>query len=462
MSPKRTDTDMTKGNPMSIILKFTMTLLLGNIAQQLYNIADTIIVGRCVNPEALAAVGSTGTIMFLMFGTSNGMVSGFSILTSQRYGAMDLKGVKASVTNGFYLSMIVAALITTAGLLFMRPLLVLMNTPEDIFDYAYTYIITICAGIVCIILYNYCASLMRAVGNSKMPLIFLLFSAATNVGLDLLLIKNFRMGTYGAALATVVSQGLAVIPCIIYIYAKMPILRPAKTDWKFDPKTIKQQLRLGIPMAIQYGITASGTVIMQSAFNSFDSIAVGAITTASKFQGIITQGMFTIGQTMAAYAGQNYGARNMKRIREGVKAALKIYIVYSLVSALVAIFIIPKFLWIFFDPDVDVSVYIPWAMPYLIELAVCYFFLSMIFIYRHTIQSVGYASVAMILGLVELGARMITSFYSIAVHNYYIAVASDPFAWIAAATACVIISRVIFKRIEKKFADEDAAKAGSV
>ena len=461
MSAKRTDTDMTKGSPMSIILKFTMTLLLGNIAQQLYNIADTIIVGRCVNPEALAAVGSTGTIMFLMFGTSNGMVAGFSILTSQRYGAMDSKGVKASVTNGFYLSMIVAFLITTVGLAFMRPLLVLMNTPEDIFDYAITYISTICAGIVCIILYNYCASLMRAVGNSKMPLIFLLFSAATNVGLDLLFIMKFRMGTFGAALATVVSQGLAVIPCIIYIYAKMPALRPSKSDWKFDSKTIKQQLRLGIPMAIQYGITASGTVIMQSAFNSFDSIAVGAITTASKFQGIITQGMFTIGQTMAAYAGQNYGARNLKRIKEGVKAALKIYIVYSLVSALIAIFIIPKLLWIFFDPDVDVSVYIPWAMPYLIELAVCYFFLSMIFIYRHTIQSVGYASIAMILGFVELGARMVTSFYSIAVHNYYIAVASDPFAWIAAAAACVIISRFIFKRIEKKFAAEDAAKAGS-
>ena len=171
--------------------------------------------------------------------------------------------------------------------------------------------------------------------------------------------------------------------------------------------------------------------------------------------------MFTVGQTMAAYAGQNYGARNMKRIKDGIKAALKIYVVYSIVSALIAIFVIPKFLWIFFDADVDVSVYIPWAMPYLIELAVCYFFLAMIFIYRHTIQSVGYASIAMVLGFVELGARMITSFYSIAVHNYYIAVASDPFAWIAAAVACVIIARVIFKKIEKRWADEDSVKASS-
>ena len=180
MSAKRTDLDMTTGNPMSIIFKFTMTLLIGNMAQQLYNIVDTIIVGRYVNPLALAAVGSTGTIMFLMIGTSNGLVTGFTIVTSQRYGSLDPKGVKASVTNGFYLSMILAAVITGAGLIFMRPLLKLMHTPSDIFDYAYAYISTICAGIVFMIMYNYCASLMRAIGNSKMPLFFLLFSAFLN------------------------------------------------------------------------------------------------------------------------------------------------------------------------------------------------------------------------------------------------------------------------------------------
>ena len=454
MAPKRTDTDMTKGSPFSIILKFTMTLLLGNVAQQLYNIVDTIIVGRYVDPLALAAVGSTGTIMFLMFGTSNGMVSGFSIVTSQKYGAGDEKGVKASVTNGLYLSLAIAALITIIGLVFMRPLLILMNTPDDIFDYAIIYISTICGGIVCVIMYNYCASLMRAVGNSKMPLIFLLCSAATNVGLDLLFIIRFRLGTYGAALATVIAQGLAVIPCVIYIYAKMPVLRPSKEDWKLDPRIIKQQLRLGIPMAIQYSITASGTVIMQSAFNTFDSVAVTAITAASKFQGIITMGMFSVGQTMAAYAGQNYGSRNMKRIRQGIGAALKIYVVYSILAAVVAILAVPHVLWIFFDTEVDVSLYIPWAMPYIIECALCYFFLAMIFIYRHTIQSVGYASIAMILGFVELGARMITSFYSIYVHNYYIAVASDPFAWAAAGIAGMFIGISIFRKIEHKWAAE--------
>jgi putative MATE family efflux protein len=458
----RTDLDMTKGNPMSIIFKFTLMLLLGNIAQQLYNIVDTIIVGRNVDAMALAAVGSTGTIMFLMFGTSNGMVSGFTIVTSQRYGAGDTKGVKASVTNGLYLSLIIAALITGAGLLFMRPLLVLMNTPEEIFDYALTYISTVCAGIVCVILYNYCASLMRAVGNSLMPLIFLICSAATNVGLDLWFIVGFKMGTFGAALATVIAQGLAVIPCIIFIYAKMPTLRPSKEDWKWNPVIIKEQLKYGIPMAIQYSITASGTVIMQSAFNTFDYIAVGAITAASKFQGIITMGMFSVGQTMAAYAGQNYGAKNMKRIRQGVNSALKLYIFYSAAAALISILSVPKILWIFFDSEVDISLYIPWAMPYIIECALCYFFLAMIFIYRHTIQSVGYAQLAMILGFVELGARILTSFISIQIHNYYVAVASDPFAWALAGICGLIIARVIFKKIEKRWAAEEPSKSPAI
>ena len=462
MAPKRTDTDMTKGSPMSIILKFTLTLLAGNIAQQLYNIVDTIIVGRYVNPQALAAVGSTGTIVFLIIGTSNGMVTGFSVVTSQKYGAADYKGVKASVTNGFYLSVAVAAVLTAISLSVMRPLLTLMNTPGDIFEYAYAYISTICCGIIFTVMYNLCSSFMRAIGNSKMPLIFLLCSAATNVCLDLLFIIRFGLGTRGAALATVISQALAVIPCIIYIYAKMPVLRPSKKDWKIDRAVIRQQLRLGFPMALQYSITASGTVIMQSAFNTFDSIAVGAITAASRFQGIITQGMFTVGQTMAAYIGQNYGARNMKRIRQGVSSAVKIYIVYSIFAAVIAVLALPHVLWIFFDSDVDVSVYIPWARTYIIECAACYFFLSIIFIYRNTIQSVGYAGLATILGFVELGARMVTSFYSIHVQNYYIAVASDPLAWIAAGIAGWVITLVILKKISKRWkAEDDGAKAQS-
>lgn len=459
ISSKRTDTDMTKGSPFSLIFKFTMTLLLGNVAQQLYNIVDTIIVGRYVSPEALAAVGSTGTLMFLIIGTSNGMVTGFSVVTSQRYGAGDAKGVRATVTNGFYLSIILAALLSTISLTFLKPLLTLMNTPLNIFDDAFAYISTIFCGIIFTVMYNLFSSLMRAIGNSKMPLIFLLFSAATNVVLDLVFIIGFGLGTRGAALATIISQALAVIPCVIYIYAKMPTLRPGKSDWKLNSDIIKQQLKLGIPMAIQYSITASGTVIMQSAFNVFGSIAVGAITTASKFQGIITQGMFTVGQTMAAYVGQNYGARDMKRIKAGIVSAIKIYVVYSAIAAAIAIFATPHILWIFFDSNVDVAEYIPFATIYITECAVCYLFLSLIFIYRNTIQSIGYAAVATLLGIVELIARVIASFFAIDIHNYMIAVAADPLAWVFAGIAGVIITRILLKKISNRWAAEDEAKA---
>ena len=461
MSARRTDTDMTRGNPMSIIFKFTMTLLMGNVAQQLYNIVDMIIVGRFVNPDALGAVGAVGTIMFLMLGTSNGLVTGFSIVTSQRYGAKDPAGVKASVTNGLYLALVSAALITGVGLTFMHHLLVWMNTPESIFGYAYDYIATICAGLICMIMYNYCASLMRAIGNSKMPLIFLLFSACLNIVLDLVFIIKLGLATYGAALATVISQAVSAVLCIIYIFARMPAIRPSRSDWKISTDTIKQQLRNAIPMAIQYFITSSGTVIMQSAFNIFDNVAVTAIAAASKFQGIITQGMFTVGQTMAAYAGQNYGARNMPRIRDGVKAALKIFVVYSIAAAVFAIVTVPHVLWIFFDAKVDVSIYIPWANVYIIESAICYFFLAMIFIYRHTIQSIGYAGMTMVLGLVELTARIILSAVAINIENYYVAVASDPFAWITAGLCGLFIARALFRKIEKRWAAEDAAKAAS-
>ena len=461
MSARRTDNDMTKGSPMAVILKFTMTLLLGNIAQQLYNVVDTIIVGRFVNPDALGAVGATGTIMFLMLGTSNGLVTGFAIVTSQRYGALDYEGVRKTVTNGFYLSLGVAAAITGVGLTFMNSLLGWMNTPPEIYGYAYMYISTICAGLICMIMYNYCASIIRAIGNSVIPLIFLLLSAGTNICLDLLFILKFQMATFGAAFATVISQGISALLCIIYIYAKVPMLRPLLPDWKIDFKTIREQLRYGIPMAIQYSITASGTVIMQSAFNIYGSVAVTAIAAASKFQNIVTQGMFTVGQTMAAYAGQNYGARNMPRIRKGVTAALKIYVVYSLLAAAFSILLVSRVLWLFFPADTDVSVYIPWANVYIIECAVCYFFLSMIFIYRHTIQSVGYAGLTMVIGAVELIARIIMSVYSIHVRNFYIAVASDHAAWIFAALCGLFIARVIFKKIEKRWAEEDKAKAAA-
>lgn len=325
--------DMTQGKPLSIILKFTLPLLVGNIFQQFYNMADTIIVGRFVGANALAAVGSTGTVMFLIIGFAQGITAGFTILTSQRYGAKNEKAVRASVANGILLSVLVTILITVVGLSTMKPLLLLMNTPEDIFADAYTYSMLICSGVVACIFYNLFSSLLRAIGNSKVPLFFLVFSACLNVVLDLLLILCFHMGVAGAAIATNISQGVSAVLCLIYIYKNVPVLCPERTQWRLSASDTAYQMRMGIPMALQFSITASGAMVMQAAINLFGSVAVAAFTAASKVQSLVTQGMMSMGQTMASYGGQNYGKGDYHRLEKGVRSALLISVIYSLLAA---------------------------------------------------------------------------------------------------------------------------------
>ena len=261
--------DMTKGKPLPVILQFTIPLVIGNIFQQLYNMADTIIVGRYVGAGALAAVGSTGTIMFLATGFAQGITAGFSILTAQRYGAGDKKGVKRSVANGIILAMIAAAILTLVCVSIMNPLLHLMNTPSDIFQDAYTYIMGISIGLTANIFYNLFSAYLRAVGNSQVPLFFLIFSACLNVGLDLLFIIRGGMGVAGAAWATNLSQAISAVLCAGYIWVKVPSLKPEREHWKIHGSDTRNQLAAGIPMAFQFAITASGTMIMQSAINLF-------------------------------------------------------------------------------------------------------------------------------------------------------------------------------------------------
>ena len=459
---RRTDMDMTVGNPLSIILKFTWPLFLGNIIQQLYNIVDTVIVGRFVGDKALAAVGSTGTLMFLFIGVANGMVTGFSVLTSQRYGAKDEDGVKKTFTNGIYLSLILSILQTLFSILFLRYLLTWMNTPDSIYDYAYAYISTITMGVTATVFNNYFASLLRAIGNSKMPLFFLMMSAGINVVLDLVFIIFFGMETFGAAVATVISQACSAVAGVIYILVKVPVLRPSRKHWKLHRATAGKQFLLGLPMALANGITASGTVIMQSAINLFGDVAVTAITAANKFSSIINMGMFSVGQTMPAYVGQNTGARNMDRIREGIKAAMKIFSIYSAAAAVIVITLTPTVMRIFFPAGTDISVFIPYAMIYIIESAVCYIALSMIFIYRSSMQGAGFAFVAMSLGIAEFIARLVCSTLSKIFHNYYLAVGCDPIAWIVAGFLGMILANIVFKKLRRSWETEASKDTSSM
>lgn len=418
--------DMTRGPIVPIILHFLFPMFVGNVFQQLYNMADMIIVGRYVGAGALAAVGSTGTLMFLVLGFALGITAGFGILTSQRFGAKDEAGVRRSVANGTLLALLLSLAMTLLSTAAVPWLLDLLNTPADIMEDARTYITIIFQGLFTNVFYNMASVFLRSVGNSKAPLFFLVFSACLNVGLDLLCIIQFRMGVAGAALATVVSQGISVLLCILYIVQKVPVLVPWREDWKLYAHETREQLRMGVPMALQFSITASGIMIAQAAINLFGS------TAASKVSMLLTQGCLSMGQTMATYAGQNFGKGDLGRIREGVKKGLRMMALYSLLAAVVLHYLLPFLTGFFFSGDVDAAALLPWARTYG-DIAMWFYLpLSMIFIYRNAMQGVGYALAPTLCGVIELAARGLTALVGMKTHSYAISAACDPMAWLAA------------------------------
>ncbi len=441
--------DMTKGPILSAILKFTIPLFIGNMFQQFYNMADTVIVGRFVGEGALAAVGSTGTVMFLLMGFAVGMTSGFSIPTSQYYGAGDKRGVRATIGTGTILTLIIAVLLTIGSTLMVNDLLVLMNTPSDIIADAKSYLSVICLGLSSCIFYNLFSGYLRAVGNSQAPLFFLVFSAILNIILDLILIINFHMGVAGAALATVLSQGISAVLCVIYIFARVKMLIPKPSEWGIDLHIAVQQMKMGVPMALQFAITASGTMIMQTAINLFGSTAVAAFTAASKVQNLLTQGMLSMGQTMATYCGQNYGSGNVSRLKTGVKRAVQVEIVYSLLAALLFYLLLPNMVSLFFSGDIGLAELLPWARTYATVSMIFYIPLSFIFIFRSAMEGCGSALLVLCCGIVEFIARCGVAFLAMQVKSYLLAVSCDPAAWFAAAVFSAFAFIYIIKNVEK-------------
>lgn len=442
--------DMTKGRPLPILLRFTLPLLLGNIFQQFYNMADTVIVGRFVGAGALAAVGSTGTIMFLLTGFAQGITSGFSILTSQRFGAGDARGVRKSVANGIVLSIISTVILTGICLAVMRPLLGLMNTPEDIFVDAYTYIMIISGGMAAMVFYNLFSAYLRAVGNSKAPLFFLVFSSCLNILLDFMFIIWFKLGVAGAALATIVSQAVSALLCGGYIWLKVKALTPEAGQWKLNREDSKKQLSMGLPMAFQFAITASGGMVMQSAINLFGSNAVAAYTAAGKLEALVEQGMVAMGQATATYCGQNFGKGDLRRIKAGMKAALGAIMAYGAVAAIVVSVGLEPAIRIFFAEGVDMAAMMPWARTYMNICAAFFLPLSTIFVFRNMMQGCGYGFLPMMGGFAELVARLVMAIIAMQVGSYALAVFCHPAAWTAAAVFTGISSLWVMKDMEKQ------------
>lgn len=442
--------DMTTGNPVKLILLFSIPLLIGNIFQQFYSMVDTIIVGRFLGVKSLAAVGSTGSMSFLIIGAVLGLTSGFSVLVSQRFGANDEEGLKKAVGSSITLSLIMTILVTVVSLAITKPLLNIINTPSDIVDDSYTYISVIFGGTFAVFFYNMMASILRALGDSKTPLYFLIVSSILNVILDIVFIVSFSMGVSGAAYATVVSQTISAILCLFYTYKKFPILRLNKEHFKFDIEYFKKHLAIGVPMALQFSITAVGAVILQGAVNNFGSIVVAAFTAALKVEQLVMQPSVTFGVTMATYAAQNLGAGNIERIKDGVKKCTIINIIIGIASGIILVVFGGSFVKLFVS-DSNIQV-ISYAKQYLTTVGFFFIPLSLIFIYRNSLQGMGYTFIPMMAGVGELLARLIVSFTLPSFIGYAGICLASPMAWIS---ACVPLILEFIRRIKLMTSDKE-------
>jgi putative MATE family efflux protein len=437
--------DMTVGTPWKIILEFAIPICIGNIFQQFYSMVDTIIVGKFVGTDALAAVGATGTISFLILGFVMGMTAGFLVPAGQRFGAGDFRSMRQNVGCAILLSVITTVILTAVSCLGMHWMLNVMHTPSDIIGLSYEYIIIICGGMFTMVLYNLASGILRAIGNSRIPLYFLILSATLNIFLDLLFVITFRMSVAGAAWATVISQGISGVACVLYIAKNVPLLRLSRDDLKLRRDVAEQQLMIGIPMALQFSITAIGTVMVQTALNTLGTLYVASYTAASKIESLVTQLFPAEGTTMASYCAQNAGAGKYDRIRKGIRASNLQSFIYAVLACILMI-TVGKNLTVLFISD-QLTQIIPLVGQYLLCTAVMYIPLGMIFIYRNALQGMSFSLVPMLGGVVELAARGIVSVAAASQKSYLGVCMAGPLAWLAAGVFLAVGFAVLQKKL---------------
>lgn len=437
--------DLTHGNPARQILLFTIPLLLGNIFQQFYNMADTLIVGRTLGVNALAAVGCTGSLMFFILGFAQGLTSGFSIVTSQRFGARDEAGVRRSFAASILLSVCITVLLTLLGAVFARPLLLLLRTPADILEEAYRYTVVIFCGIAASVLFNLLSNVLRALGDSRTPLLFLTVACALNIGLDFLLILVIPMGVAGAAAATVAAQLLSGLACVVFIAKRFPQLHLRREDWRLSRGELWEHLRLGLPMGFQSSIIAIGAIVLQFALNGLGSQTVAAYTAAQKVDSLATQPIMSFGMTMATYAGQNYGAGNVERIKRGVRQCVAMSVSFSVAVGLLCIFFGRNLVWLFLGDGSQAVV--DQAQTYLVINGATYFILSLLFDFRFTLQGLGQSFVPTIAGVMELIMRSFAALFLGNAFGFTGVCTANPLAWLGALIPLTIAMVLTMRRL---------------
>lgn len=422
--------DMTTGNVFKLILGFAIPLLLGMLFQQFYSMVDTIIVGKYLGVSALASVGSTGSINFMVIGFCMGVCNGFAIPVAQKFGAGNFKKLRKYVFNSGFLAIVFSAVMTLIVCVFCRQILIAMRTPEDIIDGAYSYIFVIFLGIPATYLYNLLSGIIRSLGDSKTPLFFLIISSVINIILDLFLIIYMHMGVAGAAWATVISQAISGILCLIYMRKKYSVLKFESDELKIDGYCIRRLCYMGVPMGLQYSITAIGSVILQTAVNGLGSIVVAAVTAAGKISMFLCCPFDALGSTMATYTGQNIGAGKLERISEGIKKSMIIGSVYSIIALMVAIFF-GKSLALLFVNGNETEI-LAKVSENLIIVAAFYIPLCIVNVVRFTIQGMGYSTFAILAGVCEMIARALCGFILVPIFGYVAVCLASPVAWIFA------------------------------
>lgn len=426
--------DLTNGSPMKLVLSFMLPLLLGMLFQQFYNMVDTIVVGKFLGVKALAGVGSTGSITFLVLGMCNGICAGFAIPVAQKFGQRDHDGLRKFVGNMIWLGTILAFAITWITVLLCRNFLVWMSTPEDTFQYAYDYLILIFMGIPATMLYNLTSGIIRSLGDSKTPLYFLIFSSLLNIALDILCVFYLKMGVAGAGWATLISQLVSGVLCIVYMAKCFPILKLNREDLKLEKHCVYRLLVMGLPMGMQYSITAIGSILLQTAVNTLGSTAMAAVTAGGKVSMFTCCPFDAIGSTAATFAGQNIGAGKPERIHKGVQDMAIIGIVYALLSAVALYFLGGSFAKLFLDTRdmAALETILPMASKYLLWSAVFYIPLLYVNLLRFTIQGLGFSNLAVVAGVFEMVARGVFGICLVPWFGFTAVCFASPAAWIMA------------------------------
>lgn len=422
--------DMTGGSPAKLIFGFAIPMFLGLLFQQFYSMVDTLVVGRFLGVNPLAGVGSTTSLNFMVLGFCMGVCNGFAIPVAQMFGAKEEGRLRRYVTNGAWLCIAFSVVMTLVVVAVCRPVLVLMQTPEEIFDYAYVYIVIVFWGIPCTFLYNILAAIIRSLGDSRTPVVFLAISSGINIVLDLVFVLIFGMGVEGPAIATVLAQGISGIICLFYMHRKFPVLHANRDEWKPELSYMGKLCYIGIPMGLQYSVTAIGTLVLQAAVNGLGAAVVAGVTAGQKINAFIQCPLEALGQTMAPYAGQNVGAQKYDRIGKGLKSAVGMGFVVSVLCFVLAIFFGKQLTMLFVDASE--TTIISYSYQFLLFCTGGYCLLTLVNTVRFTIQGMGFSVFAILSGIMEMIARILAATVVVRKIGFTGTCLAHPMAWLFA------------------------------